>query len=67
MREAVRAELMRLEGVHRVWQCRPVYFVARGKALFDSAAEMVRLAEEGGRLSGGDRLGLRSGAAGTFA
>ena len=34
-------------GVSRVWTAAPVYFVRRGGALFESAEEMVNLAQEG--------------------
>jgi L-serine dehydratase len=37
-------QLSREEGVNNIWQTRPVYFVPKGKLLFNSAKEMVIMA-----------------------
>jgi len=47
-----RDELRALDSVARVWESTPVYFVQQGLALFSSAAEMVRKAEQMGRSLG---------------
>lgn len=54
--DAVRSKLARLAGVHNVWFAAPIFFVQRGAALFTTAAQMVRLAEERGWSLG--RVGL---------
>jgi L-serine dehydratase len=41
----LRDELRALDSSAQVWESAPVYFVQRGRPLFSSAAEMVRLAE----------------------
>jgi L-serine dehydratase len=43
-------------GVKRVWSVSPVFFVQKGDALFESAEEMVAIAEERGLSLGGTAL-----------
>ncbi len=47
-----RAELRALDEGVRVWESAPVYFVQKGRPLFSSATEMVRIAEQQGRSLG---------------
>ncbi len=37
-----------LPGIMKIWTAEPVFFVQKGEALFQNAAEMVRMAEERG-------------------
>jgi L-serine dehydratase len=46
------AELSALSGVDDLWTAPPIFFVQRGRPLFNSAAEMIALASEGGQSLG---------------
>jgi L-serine dehydratase len=46
------AGLIALPGVHHLWTAPPVFFVQRGKGLFDSAAEMLAFAQDHHRSLG---------------
>lgn len=46
--ERIRARISALDSNSRIWESDPVYFVPKGDPLFDSAAEMVSIAEERG-------------------
>jgi L-serine dehydratase len=54
------AELLALPGVHQLWAAPPVFFVQRGEPLFNSAAEMLALAEERGLSLGQIALAYES-------